>query len=111
MVTNTDLIRHIMEKNPDGIPSEDAKQIFFSLYITLGILPERFRQLKLGRAELAQVFATLAAEGKITSDAEPGESVDNFKDEAYWRNLVDLFLLKKETFDDSLYHRWVSILA
>jgi hypothetical protein len=110
MITTTDLFNHIMGKNPGGISSEDAKQLFLLLYCTLGVLPERFRHLKLGRTELAQIFLRIAAEGKITTDAILGESVDDFKEEAYWQTLVDLLLRKKVTLDESFWSRCPSFL-
>lgn len=92
-----DLFEHIITKNPYGITSEDARQLFLWLYCTLDLLPEPIRHLQLSRKELVQTFTKLGVEGKITpvkgvlteEILDPINLPGNAK---YWEGLIDQLL-------------------
>jgi hypothetical protein len=88
-----DLFDHLMKKNPSGIGSEDAKQLFLWLYCTLDLLPKRFRHLKLGRPELVQLFTRIASESKILVSDDATR--DSIKTREFWEDLVDQLLRNK----------------
>ena len=104
------LFEHITNKNPGGIPFEEAKQLFLWLYCTLGILPEPIRHDKIGKKELTETFSSLAAQGKllglprIVAQANVAPFNDP-SDQAYWERLVNELLHNEITLDSSFESR------
>ena len=98
------LYEHISNKNPNGLPFEDAKQLCLLLYCTLDPLPPSIRSNRIGRHELAKTFSRLAAAGEITgckslsaADLEPLHC--NPSDVKFWNQLIDDLLHKKVILD------------
>ncbi len=65
---------HLRRKNPDGIPIQDAVQLFVWVYCTLDVLPPQLRKAPLGRKELVGAFGKLTEDGLIICP-EKGEPI------------------------------------
>jgi hypothetical protein len=98
------LLNLIRDAFPSGIPLDDARQVFYWLYISSSVLPKSLQGNPPDRQELVEVFSALAAEGRIRSEssgAEPGCTSDR----GYWSAQLDELLKDPTRVKDSYRER------
>jgi hypothetical protein len=92
------LYQTLRDANPDGIPSDEAVQLFLWTFCTKDVLPVELRKLPLTKEVLAETFQRLTSDGLIRG-AHP--DADNERSSPDWNGLVREFLLKRVELDDT----------
>ena len=86
------LYDHIRARNPDGLPHEDAVQIFLWLFCTTSVLPESLRSERITKEVLVDAFEKLTEDGLILYENLSEETVE-------WAGLVRELLSDRTQLD------------
>jgi hypothetical protein len=97
---------HICNKAKSGIPYIEATQLMLWMFLTVGYIPEKFRELELNKVNLAVLFAKLSVNGKINIDKTDNVSIDDITHPKHWENLIDKLLLRNVTLDKTFPDRF-----
>ncbi len=101
----TTLYQAIRVRNTDGLPYEEAVQLFLWTFCTLDFLPAPLKNEPISKEELIEVFERLTVDGLILLPKPDEPEVPRKPLPIEWANLVKAFLLKEVRLDDSFLDR------
>ncbi|MFI1770148.1 hypothetical protein [Thalassobellus citreus] len=82
------LYEYLNPKLPNSLIYEELYNLYYSLFCTLDILPDKLKSLKLTKEALALTFVKLSTEKNITELFNQSNSelitINNIQDEKYW---------------------------
>ncbi len=84
MTTNA-LYEHLQTRNPNGLPREDAIQVFLWLFCTTAGVPESLRHVRITKELLSDTFERLEQDGLIHPTLPLGIASE-------WSSLVERLL-------------------
>jgi hypothetical protein len=105
------LYEAIRTRNPQGLPYEDAVQLYLWIFCTTMYLPDALKSEPIGKEQLTEVFEALTRDGLIHPPRTTGqETVRKSGVGIEWSGLVRAFLLKKFRLDQDFpkkFHRYI----